>query len=112
MGTSTNTQRTRDDKSATRSRDVLAFCSEPRTMAEIMAHFGGALRYQFTTHNLARSGHLVNLNGGAGRSRLGTYLAVKANPKMSSVRRDDPSDAGPIFTEAGKELASVWGART
>jgi len=51
-------------------------------------------------------------DGGAGRSRLGTYLTVKSKPKMASVRRDDPSDAGPIFTEAGNALASVWGART
>lgn len=89
----------------TLSDQVLDYCAQPRSMAEIEAQFWTeGQRTRFTVYNLRQRGQLINLNAeGAASRRAGLFVAGKPAPRAEVLQR-----AGLSFSA----MAAFWGRET
>lgn len=44
-----------------RKPQLLVFCQTPRTMAQILSHFGGDVQWRYAVYNFIKTGDLKNL---------------------------------------------------
>jgi hypothetical protein len=94
--------RPRTQDSSTRAPRLLAFCSQPRTLQEILAHFDGDERWRFTVYNLVKRRSLRNINAHLGRTAAGLFVATE---------EAGDAEGKPLAFEAGMALQQAWGMR-
>lgn len=69
---------------ARRTKELLAFCEEPRTMAVIMDHFDDAPWLKAAVQNCVARGKLFNHRKGISRNTHGLYCT---KPELPAVER-------------------------
>jgi endonuclease YncB( thermonuclease family) len=80
-------------KQPTRTAQLLAYCQTPRTMAQILVEFGGAVQWRYAVHNLVKRGDLINQRAQAHArvARPGLFVAAKAPAQPLQIEPAQPT---------------------
>lgn len=101
--------RPRDTLSHDRARLMREFCTQPRTLSQILREFGGDQRARWTIYNLVKRGELVNLNAHLGRAVPGCYQ-VKGGQAVERPAVQQSERAAPALRfDMGADLQRAWG---
>ena len=90
----------------TRKDQLLAYCQTPRTAAQILEHFGGAVVWRYALHNLIKTGALKNLRPLAQAPRKVPGLFVAAEVSGSALLPMPQPEA--VRDAAFGALARAW----